>query len=444
MHIRHVSILSCGTKYDIQVIKIRFNLAHKTSRKTPFYYGWVILGAAGSTQIARNTAAALMLAIFMYPMANDLGWNRSTISAAASIGGIASSFVSPVVGWLIDKYGTRLVLTISILILGASTFLSGWVTTPIAFYLTYGIGRTLFNSPIQIGASVVVSRWFVKRRGKANGLLSFCHSIGMTGLPLLGAFMIGIYGWQTSWQILGIIVWTIALAPVFLLIAESPESIGILPDGQKDTAQQTDRSVENESSPIEHNWKLKNALKTPALWQLSLGLGLLFIVHSGINIHMASYYRDVGLSANQSASAVSLAAIFTGIGGILWGWVIDRIHPRFCYAALAIFMATASLSFVFINSLYGAWALASFFGISLGGILVVPPVITANYYGRESLGAIRGFIEPFGSFGQAIGALLSGIIFDVSGDYTAAFYVLATSAIIASLITITARQPKPL
>ncbi len=125
MHIRHVSILSCGTKYDVQVIKIRFNLAHKISRKTPFYYGWVILGAAGSTQIARNTAAALMLAIFMYPMANDLGWNRSTISAAASIGGIASSFVSPVVGWLIDKYGTRLVLTISILILGASTFVSG-------------------------------------------------------------------------------------------------------------------------------------------------------------------------------------------------------------------------------------------------------------------------------------------------------------------------------
>ena len=97
---------------------------------------------------------------------------------------------------------------------------------------------------------------------------------------------------------------------------------------------------------------------------------------------------------------------------------------------------------IFINDIYGAWSLASFFGISLGGILVVPSVITANYYGRESLGTIRGFIEPFASFGQAIGALVSGIIFDITGDYTNAFYVLAISAALALIITVTAKQPK--
>ena len=422
-------------------MSIHLNLAESISRKTPFYYGWIILGAAGSTQVARNAAAALMLAIFMYPMAQDLGWNRSTIAAAASIGGIASSFVSPIAGWLIDKYGTRAVLTSSIIILGVSTFFSGWVTTPIAFYLTYGIARTIFNSPIHIGASVVVSRWFIRKRGRANGLLSFCHSIGMTALPLLGAFMIGIYGWQVSWQILGIIVWTIALAPVFLLIAETPESIGLLPDGLDPVSMYETKLQEGKVLTDEENWNLADALKTPTLWQLSFGLGLLFIVHSGINVHMASYYRDVGLSANQSAFAVSLAAIFTGIGGIAWGWSIEKIPPRFCYALLALFMAVASILFIFINDIYGAWSLASFFGISLGGLLVVPSVITANYYGRESLGSIRGFIEPFASFGQAIGALVSGIIFDITGDYTTAFYVLAISAALALIITVTARQP---
>ena len=424
------------------MVAIHFNLAKSISQKTPFYYGWIILGAAGSTQIARNAAAALMLAIFMYPMAQDLGWNRSTIAAAASIGGIASSVVSPLVGWLIDKYGTRAVLTSSIIILGASTFLSGWVTTPIAFYLTYGVARTIFNSPIHIGASVVVSRWFISKRGRANGLLSFCHSIGMTGLPLLGAFMIGIYGWQISWQILGIIVWTIALAPVFLLIAETPESIGLLPDGLDQVSAKETKLTEEGQYNTEETWNLKSALKTPTIWQLSFGLGLLFIVHSGINIHMASYYRDVGLTSSQSAFAVSLAAIFTGIGGMAWGWGIEKIHPRFCYALLALFMTIASILFIFINDIYGAWALASFFGISLGGILVVPSVITANYYGRESLGTIRGFIEPFASFGQAIGALVSGIIFDITGDYTNAFYVLAISATLALIITVTATQPK--
>ena len=378
----------------------------------------------------------------MYPMAEDLGWNRSTIAAAASVGGIASSFVSPVVGWMIDKYGTRSVLTSSILILGASTFFSGWVTTPIAFYVTYGIGRMIFNSPIPIGSSVVISRWFIKKRGQANGLLSFCHSIGMTALPLLGALMIGLYGWQVSWQILGILVLTIALAPVFLLISETPESIGLLPDGLKKTNPQQTQQSADDSKIVEENWNLKNALRTPTLWQLAFGLGLLFIVHSGINIHMASYYRDVGLSANQSASAVSIAAIFTGVGGISWGWVIDKIPPRFCYALLSLFMATASLLFVFVDGIYGALSLASFFGVSLGGILVVPSVITANYFGRESLGTIKGFIEPFGSFGQAIGALVSGIIFDITGNYTSAFYLLAISATVALVITATATPPR--
>ena len=173
----------------------------------------------------------------------------------------------------------------------------------------------------------------------------------MTALPLIGAFMIGIYGWQVSWQILGIIVWTIALAPVFFLIAETPESIGLLPDGLDRVNVHETKLQEDKVPTDEENWNLADALKTPTLWQLSFGLGLLFIVHSGINVHMASYYRDVGLSANQSAFAVSLAAIFTGIGGIAWGWSIEKIHPRFCYALLALFMAVASILFIFINDI---------------------------------------------------------------------------------------------
>ncbi|KAA1301158.1 MAG: MFS transporter [SAR202 cluster bacterium] len=416
------------------------NLAKFLSKRTPFFYGWLILGTSGSTQIVRNAAASLTLAVFMYPMAEDLGWSRTVLAGAVSVGGLASTFISPAIGWLIDRYGARTVLTSSIMILGVSTFLTGWATVPIAFYITYGIGRIIFSSPVQIGSSVVVSRWFIKKRGRANGILTFCHSIGMTGFPLMASILIGIYGWQVAWHLLGVGVWVIALLPVFLFLAETPESVGLLPDGENESLLENE-TVKPAAEKEEVNWTLREALKTVALWQLAIAGGLLFIIHSGTNTHMAAFFQDAGLTSNQAAAAVSLNAIFTGLGGLGWGWAIEKIKARYCYAMVAAVMSVCAILFSTADSVTEAWIYASLFGTALGGMLVVPSVAMADYFGRGSLGTIRGFTEPFVSFSQAIGALLSGIIFDLTGSYNYAFYTLAVVAIIAILLTITATVP---
>jgi len=128
-------------------------VAQRLSEKTPFYYGWIVLFSAGSSQFVRNAAASLTLAVFIYPISEELGWSRTLIAGAASVGGLAASGASPVVGWMVDKYGTRIVLTISILVLGLSTMSLACATAPVAFYLAYGIGRVIFNSSIQIASS---------------------------------------------------------------------------------------------------------------------------------------------------------------------------------------------------------------------------------------------------------------------------------------------------
>ena len=129
--------------------------------------------------MVRNTAASLTLAVFIYPLSEDLGWSRTLIAGAASFGGLAASGVSPLVGWLIDRYGTRLILGLSVFVLGLATISLSWATIPITFYLAYGVGRVIFASPVQIGSSVVVSRWFIRMRGRAIGTLFMSHSIGM-------------------------------------------------------------------------------------------------------------------------------------------------------------------------------------------------------------------------------------------------------------------------
>ena len=164
----------------------------------------------------RNAAASLTLAVFIFPISDDLGWSRTLIAGAASLGGLAAAVASPIVGWASDKYGVRLILTASVLILGVSTFSLGWATVPIAFYLAFGMGRVLFSSSFQIGASVVVSRWFVRRRGRATGVLFLSHSLGMVLFPLLAGMVIHYWGWHVNG----------ALIPVRCLRRHTPLSRG--------------------------------------------------------------------------------------------------------------------------------------------------------------------------------------------------------------------------
>ena len=374
----------------------------------------------------------------MYPMHEDLGWSITLIAGAASAGALASTLLSPTTGWAIDKYGARNVLTISIVVLGLTTFMTGWAVVPIFFYITYGIGRLIFNSPIQIGSSVLVSRWFIRKRGRANGILSFCHSIGMIGFPILASILIVSYGWQSTWHILGIIVLLFGVLPSFLLIQETPESINLLPDGRSIPSKTKGKNVGLQESNI---WTLSRAMKTTAIWQLGIGGGLLYIIHSGVNTHIASHIQSIGLNAGIAAAAVSTNAIFTGIGGLGWGWIIERVPARFCYTLVAGIMAISSLLFMFSETGLQAIGISALFGISLGGMLVVPPVAIADYFGSTSMGSIRGFTEPFYTAGQAIGALLSGVIYDSTGDYRMAFLSMALIGVIAILLTFSAKMP---
>ncbi|MCH7678035.1 MFS transporter [candidate division KSB1 bacterium] len=312
---------------------------YKLINRLPFFYGWTILFAAGSSMVVRNATASLTLAVFIFPMSEDLGWSRTLIAGAASLGGLVATVASPLVGWALDRYGARTILTVSVLILGLSTVSLAWATVPIAFYLAYGLGRVIFSSPLNIGPSVVVSRWFVRRRGRATGMLFLSHSLGMITFPLIAGLVIKYRGWEDAWVVLGVLVWVLALGPVSMLIRQSPESVGLLPDG--DPPQQPDNGKEAEAAAEEPNWTLREAARTPTLWLLAMATGSLFLLQSGTNIHQGAYFLDQGLGLGVSAASLSLNAVFTGVGSIFWGWLVDRVPVRFTYAGVALLMAVA-------------------------------------------------------------------------------------------------------
>ena len=412
---------------------------YKLLNRLPFFYGWTVLFAAGSSMVVRNSAASLTLAVFIFPMSEDLGWSRTLIAGAASLGGLVATVASPVVGWALDRYGARVILTGSVLILGLSTVSLAWATVPIAFYLAYGLGRVIFSSPLNIGPSVVVSRWFVRRRGLATGFLFLSHSLGMITFPLIAGLVIKYRGWEDAWIVLGVLVWILALGPVSMLVRQTPEEVGLLPDGDPPKSQAG--GAETSAVTEEQNWTLREAARTPTLWLLAMATGSLFLLQSGTNIHQGAYFLDQGLGVGVSAATLSLNAVFTGVGSIFWGWLVDRVPVRFTYAGVALMMAVALILFPMADTTVEALIVASIFGAAVGGILVVPVVAYADYFGRRSLSAIRGVTEPFVSLGQAIGALFSGIVYDVTGSYKDAFLVLSILGFATIAMLLATRAP---
>ena len=410
------------------------------ANKTPFFYGWYIVGAAGTSMFVRNAVGSLTLAVFVYPISLELGWSRTLISGAASLGGILSIAGSPPVGWAVDKFGSRIILTIGIIILGVSTLSLTWATIPFIFYVSYAIGRVIFTGPIPIAASVVVARWFIKKRGRATGMLSFCHTGGMIVFPAVASLVIHLHSWQIAWLVLGILVLTISLIPVALLIVQIPEDVGLLPDGESpDTREIADSQEQYLDEPI---WSLEQAVKTPALWILALSTGFVYFIQAGTNLHLGAYLIDQGLSQGTSNLAIVYSAIGAAAASLIWGWTSEKLPIRYVFGGVGLLMGISIGLFTLVDTRVEAYVYAFLFGAAVGGIIVVPPVAYADYFGRKSLGAIRGLTEPFLALGQAIGSVLSGVIFDITGTYKGAFILYAFLGLAATFLLLFAKPPK--
>ena len=432
-------------------------LASRLRDTFPFYYGWIVVGASSTVVFARMAPAITTLTVLMFPMSQQLGWSRTLIAGSVSAGAIASLVLSPVVGWAIDRYGARPVLVVSVAGLGLAMVSLAWATVPFTFYLAFAAGRVVFHTSAPIGASTVAARWFIRKRGRAIGIIFLFGAIGGIVFTMVASLVVESHGLRATWIAIGLVVLVFSVAPPLLLVAERPEDIGLLPDGvEPDLAMpstEDQRAVRpgfsGEQAAVitqvrrddDDSWTLREAVGTRAFWVLvSMGFTS-FFVHTSIGVHMGAYFRDIGLGAISAALAVSLSWIVSAVFSVTWGWVTDRIEVRYAYSGMFLVQAGSTLYLTLASGTLGVFLAAGFFGIVSAGFNVVPSVMYANYFGRSSLGRIRGLGEAGVLLGQGTGPVIAGVLFEIQGSYSMIFWVFVALSLTCSLVVLKAKTP---
>ena len=398
--------------------------------------------AAGTTVFARMAPSVFVLGIFLSPIADEFGWSRTLIAGAVSVGAVASMVLSPVAGWAVDRYGAGIILTASMVILGVAVISLAWATVPLFFYLGFATGRIIFHVPVQIGSGAVVSRWFIRKRGRAIGVLYLSGAIGGIVFIQIASIALSNWGVGAAWIALGVTVIGVSVLPSALLIVDRPEDVGLEPDGSSSDAPE---SITVDSQPIqdvtEVDWTLREAMGTRSLWIMVGVVGTLFMTQAGVSVHVGAFYQDRGLSITAVASAITINGIVSGIGSLVWGAIIERVPVQRVMFFLMVLSAISTFLLFTVHSLAAAFAVSAVIGVVAAGGNVIPPVAYASYFGRRSIGSIRGIGETGVQVGQTIGPLLSGLAFDMNGSYKVAFVTFAIVALIGSVIVAMSSPP---
>jgi MFS family permease len=343
------------------------------------------------------------------------------------------------------------VLVISVLGLGIAMTSLAWATIPLTFYIAFAAARVVFHTSAPIGSSTVASRWFIKKRGRAIGMIFLIGAVGGIVYTMVASLVVESYGLKTTWIVIGILVLVISVAPSYFLVAERPEDIGLLPDGVEPEPEPEDVPAKNNFPATsgtsnlrqtdEDSWTLQDAVRTRPFWLLVAMGFTTFFVHTSIGVHMGAYFRDIGLSATSAALAVSVSWTVSAIGSVTWGWITDRVQVRYAYCGMFLVQAGSTLYLILAGGTVGVFLAAGFFGIVSAGSNVVPSVMYANYFGRSSLGKIRGLGEVGVLLGQATGPVIAGVLFELRGSYSVIFSVFVVLALVCSVLVLQAKPP---
>jgi MFS family permease len=400
----------------------------KLALTLPFYYGWVIVVAAGII-LFFTYGVQYSIGIFLAAIEQDLHWSRAELSFGYSIYALIYCVMSIISGRLTDKFGPNRVILVGGIFLALGLGLSSQISLIWQFYLSFGLLAGIGMSTVYVPCTTTIVRWFTKRRGMALSLTTLGSSIGILIIPNIVGTILVLYGWRTGYIIIACTLFIIVFCASRFLY-RAPKDIGL-----------NESLISTYEQPESKSLNLAQAIRMGKFWHftsaivIAKSIGLIPFVHLPSMIIL-----DQGDTIARGAFASSLIGGGAIFGVLIVGALSDRYGRHFAAVLMVIGQTVAFAGWLFTPSLVHYFAFI--FGSTYGASLVLMPAITSDLFGRVHVGAIFGVIFAGVGLASSLGTFGAGIAHDMLGNYELVFQVGLAGSLVSLVLFSFLKIPK--
>src|SRR5262245_9404553 len=422
--------------------------ARLLNRACGMFYGWRMIGAASAIRMLGGGFHLYGFTIFFLPITNELGLSRAETSLVFSLARAEGALEGPFAGWAIDRYGPRPLMIAGVLLSGLGYMLLATVnsyTTLLAVYL--GVISLAFSAGFMHSPMVLPNSWFIRQRAMAMTLISSAIGIGGTLITPLLAFAVQTWGWRSGAFIAGVALIATGI-PISLCVKRSPEMIGLAPDGdppapdRKREPQIGDAQCSKLEYQPEADFTLKQALKTPAYWQLILATTTRVCVFNSITVHFVPIMVWRGASEARAAAMLATMALMNLPSNLFVGWIADRSNKPRLMAVCMLIGAAAVALLAYGEGEWSLWVFTLLFTF-VEALFPVSWATVGDFFGRQHFATIRGSMSFFYLWGPALGPVITGAVYDRHQSYAPLMAVFIATSLIAAALYALLRRPKP-
>jgi MFS family permease len=397
----------------------------------PFYYGWVHVFIAALAMVGTLPGRTQGLGLITEPLLRDLQLDRVDFARINLWATLIGALFSIGVGRLIDRFGSRIVLTVVAVLLASVVFgmsvTHGVVAMAILITLTRGFGQ----SALSVVSITMVGQWFVRRLNLAMAIYTIALSIGfMLAFPLIGEVVL-VRGWRTAWWIIGLAL-LVGLAPLaLLLVRRSPEACAIEPDGEPAGV----------TTELPTDYTLREALATPSFWVFGISSAIYGLIASGIALFNESILAERQFDATTYYRSLIIVALTSLVGNFLGGWIASKWKMNRLLALAMVLLAGSLAALPHVSTQLHVVIYAAVMGLAGGFVIVIFFSFWSAAYGRKHLGKIQGAAQALTVVASALGPLVLAETHNRTGSYASIFYLLTLVVIVLALLAWFVKAP---
>jgi sugar phosphate permease len=400
------------------------------------FYGWWIVAA--SFFIALYIAGTIFYGFtaFFEPIVEEFGWSYTEVSIGASLRGLEMGVLAPLIGFLVDRFGSRKLVLFGVITVGLGLILISQTQSLMTLYSGFLLLSLGAGGCTSVVLYTAVANWFKRHIGRALGIAACGFGSGGLMVPLI-PWLIDVYDWRTTLIILALGIWVIGI-PLALVIRDKPEQYGYLPDGGIMPISTPDCTVDPE--PAETSFSA--LIKGRTLWFISLAELIRWIILTAVVIHIMPYLSSIGVPRASAALVAAAVPLISLIGRFGFGWLADTFDKRYLMAITYLLTGMGMIALSFASTTVVIFIFVIFFAIALGGGVTLRGAMLSDYFGRSSFGKALGITMGASAVGGIIGPTLAGLTFDITGGYKLIWLVYCGLTAISTALILLLRPAK--